>query len=53
MITSTISQANTKSLNVSTFRHPALTDEQHVNGYKLGIDTWADTNCAGRHAFLE
>ena len=53
MITSTISRANTKSLNISTFRHPTLTNEQHVNGCKLGIDTWVDTNCAGHHAFVE
>ena len=35
------------------FRHPRLTDDEHTNGCKLGIDTWADTCCAGKHAFVE
>ena len=25
----------------------------HSNGCKLGIDTWVDTCCAGKHAFVE
>ena len=53
MITSMIAGTRTKDFNISTFRHPKLTDEHHVNGCKLGIDTWADTNCAGKHAFVE
>jgi hypothetical protein len=47
-----IGKANTK-FNMSTFRHPKLSDEDHTNGCKLGIDTWADTCCAGKHAFVE
>ena len=53
MITSTIAKTTTRKFDLSTFRHPKLTNEQHSNGCKLGIDTWADTNCAGRHAFVE
>ena len=52
MITSMIGKANTK-FNISSFRHPKLSDEDHTNGCKLGIDTWADTCCAGKHAFVE
>ena len=35
------------------FKHPKLTDEELVQGTRLGFDTWADTSCAGRHAFIE
>ena len=52
MITSMIGKANTK-FNMSSFRHPKLSEEDHTNGCKLGIDTWADTCCAGKHAFVE
>ena len=52
MIASMIAKTNTK-FNMSSFRHPKLSDEDHTNGCKLGIDTWADTCCAGKHAFVE
>ena len=35
------------------FRHPKLTTEEMKLGARLGIDSWADTSCAGRHAFVE
>ena len=39
--------------NASTFRHPVLSDSEHAEGYKLGIDSWADTCCADKHEFVE
>jgi hypothetical protein len=35
------------------FRHPALTAEEHANGSRLGIDSWADTCCAGKHCYVQ
>ena len=52
MITSRIAKAVTDS-STDTFRHPTLSDAEHNDGCKLGIDTWADTCCAGKHAFVE
>ncbi len=36
----------------SDFRHPTLTPDEMRNGCRLGIDTWADTSCAGKHAHV-
>ena len=36
-----------------TFRHPTLTSDELHEGCKLGIDTWADTSYAGKHAYVE
>ena len=41
------------SYDYDSFRHPILSKEQNQNGARLGIDTWADTACAGQHAFVE
>ena len=35
-----------------TFRQPTLSDQDMKNGCRLGFDTWADTSCAGRHAYV-
>ena len=37
----------------ATFRHPILTDDDKFYGTRLGFDSWADTSCAGRHAFVD
>ena len=34
------------------FHHPPLTDHEYRHGCRLGIDSWADTSCAGRHAHV-
>ena len=39
--------------SLDTFHHPQLTQQEHSFGCKLGIDSWADTCCAGKHAFVE
>ena len=52
IITSCIDKAVTNS-NEGTFFHPVLSDTEHVEGFKLGIDFWACTLCAGKHAFIE
>ena len=52
MITSRIAKTVTNT-NADTFRHPILSDEDHNEGCKLGIDTWAETCCAGKHAYVE
>ena len=36
-----------------TFRHPKLLKEELRLGCKLGLDSWTDTGCAGRHAHVE
>ena len=41
------------SFHIDSFRHPLLSDDDLHNGTKLGIDSWADTGCAGRHAYVE
>ena len=39
--------------SIDNFRHPTLTDQELIKGSRLGIDSWADTSCAGRHAHVE
>ena len=51
MITSLISKAVTNS-NAGTFFHAVLSYIEHVEDCRLGIDSWADTCCAGKHAFV-
>ena len=48
--TSTIKHAHTTYAD--NFRHPILTDYELKNGCRLGFDTWADTSCAGKHAYI-
>ena len=43
----------TTKFNTNSFRHPVLNDEEHKHGGKLGIDSYADTCCSGRHCFVE
>ena len=38
---------------MSDFKHPKLSDRELKVGSKLGLDTWADTGCSGRHAYVE
>ena len=52
MITFHISKALTAS-NAGTFFHPFLSDTEHVECYKLGIDYWEDTCFAGKYSFVE
>ena len=51
-LTTTIS-ATRSSFDFESFVHPTLTPLEHQRGTRLGIDSWADTNCAGKHAFVE
>lgn len=51
-IRSTIARTKT-SFDIDTFLHPPLSDAELNNGAKLGLDSWADTGCAGRHVFVE
>ena len=51
MMTSMIAKATSK-FNVDSFRHPTLTREDHKEGCRLGIDSWADTTCSGKHAYV-
>ena len=39
--------------STDTFTHPLLTRHELDNGCKLGFDTWADTLCSGKHAYVE
>ena len=33
--------------------YPSLSPQEHNDKTRLGIDSWADTACAGKHAFVE
>ena len=35
------------------FKHPRLSDEELRNGCRLGLDSWADTGCSGKHSYVE
>ena len=35
------------------FRHPKLFQEEWASGGRLVIDTWVDTGCLGKHAYVE
>ena len=52
-ILSTIASTTSTVAYNKTFRHPKLNDDEMFKGCCLGIDTWADTCCVGRHAFVE
>lgn len=45
--------SKTTSSRTGVFRHPILTTEEHNNGCRLGIDSWADTCCAGKHCYVQ
>ena len=42
-----------RSHSLDNLHHPVLTSAEHTSGCHLGIDTWADTMCSGKHAFVE
>ena len=48
----TISKLNISN-TFNNFKHPELSKEELRNGCKLGLDTWADTGCSGKHAYVE
>ena len=52
VLTTRIAKAVTESY-ADSFRHPKLTTAEHNEGCKMGIDSWADTCCAGKHAYVE
>ena len=39
--------------SINNFRHPKLSKEEPRNGCRLGLETWADTGCVGKHAYVE
>ena len=49
----TVIVAKTQHWDSSSFQHPYLTNEEMQSGCRLGFDTWADTSCSGKHAFVE
>ena len=49
----TVTIAKTMNRDLSSFRHPVLTEDEIRNGCRLGFDTWADTSCSGKHAYVE
>ena len=51
---STIASASRQNYDLKLPRYnPLLTDSELKEGCKLGIDSWADTSCAGKHAFID
>ena len=49
----TVTIAKTMNRDLSSFCHPVLTEDEIRNGCRLGFDTWADTSCSGKHAYVE
>ena len=53
-INAIVTQISKTSIKHNTiFRHPTLTTKEHDDGCRLGIDTWADTCCAGKHSYVQ
>lgn len=54
VITTIIARTNTTShMQDKPFRQPQLTPQELHNGCRLGWDTWADTSCSGKHAYVD
>ena len=53
VFTTIIGKTTTAAYSIDSFRHPVLNTRQYLEGCRLGIDSWADTGCAGKHAFIE
>ena len=47
-----IFKVNQGNISFDNFRHPKLTQYELQYGCKLGIDSWADTSCSGKHAYV-
>ena len=43
---------STSTRRGTKFTHPSLTRQELQSGSRLGLDTWADTSCSGKHAFV-
>ena len=41
------------TFNPELFRHPKLSNDELLHGCRLGFDSWADTSCSGKHAYVE
>ena len=52
MLSSKIGRTST-SINIDEFNHPKLNNDETLLGCRLGFDTWADTSCSGKHAYVE
>ena len=44
---------NSTQVNHHQFRHQELYKEEILKGCCLGIDSWDDTGCAGKHVYVE
>lgn len=51
-LTTTISATHSK-FDIGRFTHPVLSQNELAQGSRMGIDTWADTDCAGKHVYVE
>lgn len=40
-------------MSFDNFCHIQLPPEELNDGYRFGIDSWADASCAGKHAYVE
>ena len=45
--------SSTRTHYGDSFRHPQLNGNELAEGCKLGIDSYADTSCSGKHAYVE
>ena len=39
--------------DTDVFFHTILSEAEYLNGLRLGVDTWDNISCAGKHAFVE
>ena len=53
MFVTAIIGKSTSQYNIDSFVHPKLSQHERQFGTRLGFDTWADTSCADKHAYVE
>lgn len=54
LFSTAIRQSSAQTISSSqTHRHVPLSESELQNGCRLGLDTWADTSCAGKHAHID
>jgi len=49
----TVSISKATHSNTRSFKHPTLSQTELQFGSKLGWDSWAETSCSGKHAYVE
>ena len=53
VISATVLSISRSHFDPDVFCPPILSKSDHLNGSRLGIGTWSDTECAGKNEFVE